>query len=236
MNQPQGYCPTCSYPLDPGICPECGISVTLHNIRSQPKRIPYRLIVRLLLVTVISYGAYHAWSQIDVVKLAPTSLLLKMQAPHRKRITHALCERVMRNELRPDQIRRFYEQEIFVKVRFYSLGQMKIDDYLGHSPHDFRFVANTFRVDGKTYPLGRRWTSHGRCNSNSEFGTWHEFQGCGHARGSWFDDDDGLRITQGSHDIAIECEVMAYQHGDLYVGKPIVTWRQTFHEQIEVSN
>jgi hypothetical protein len=46
--QPQGYCPNCNYPIDPGICPECGLAVTDQIIvRDRPdERIsnPYRMI------------------------------------------------------------------------------------------------------------------------------------------------------------------------------------------------
>jgi len=30
--QPQGFCPDCEYPIDPGICPECGAAVTAKTL------------------------------------------------------------------------------------------------------------------------------------------------------------------------------------------------------------
>ena len=32
--RPAGYCPRCSYAIDPGICPECGESVALATLAS----------------------------------------------------------------------------------------------------------------------------------------------------------------------------------------------------------
>lgn len=59
--QPQGFCPDCNYPIDPGICPECGAAVTAETlVTHQPdQRImnPYRMIeVGALLTGAIVTG------------------------------------------------------------------------------------------------------------------------------------------------------------------------------------
>ena len=65
---PKGFCPKCSYQMDPGCCPECGLAVTAGQLASSRRRpffksvllwrIPAIAVAHLLLVCLLKL-AYH---------------------------------------------------------------------------------------------------------------------------------------------------------------------------------
>lgn len=70
-SRPKGYCPKCGYPMNPGICTECGTDVGIMRLRrSAPSKLwQYRgkVITAIAVVTLICVGKYlhdnYAWAQ-----------------------------------------------------------------------------------------------------------------------------------------------------------------------------
>lgn len=77
--QPSGFCPYCSYPMDPGRCPECGVRVTPENLALQPKPSQagtIRLVIVLLLIAGAIGGGYYSYHHTSWVEHVSISNLL----------------------------------------------------------------------------------------------------------------------------------------------------------------
>src|ERR1044071_9841376 len=105
---PAGFCPKCYYPIDPGICPECGTLVTDQSIltslsqtrAAKTRRWAFRILIFVILPVAAIYGAWRVpWPG-----LMPSGLLLSMQGDAQHWATTELCNRYLAGQLQPAQL------------------------------------------------------------------------------------------------------------------------------------
>ncbi len=115
---PRGFCPHCHYPIDPGICPECGVDVpegsllfTLPESRSVRIR---RWSVRAVLLGLLIGGSYYSYHNVNWYGYFPTSWLLKLQGNARHGATVELARRCKADELNDEQATAFFKRAIHV--------------------------------------------------------------------------------------------------------------------------
>ncbi len=77
---PRGFCPHCDYPIDPGLCPECGKTVAPEKLRSRSRRQRVRrlakVVLRLVLVGVLLAGGYRFYQSKLWAPYVPLSIVL----------------------------------------------------------------------------------------------------------------------------------------------------------------
>ena len=56
--QPKGFCPRCSYPMDPGRCPECGLLVSA-DVLSRKSRVTLPKGVDVWIISVAVFSILH---------------------------------------------------------------------------------------------------------------------------------------------------------------------------------
>ena len=112
MNEttPAGFCPKCHYPIDPGICPECGTEVSTDSILSslsqtRAARIR-RWALRIFLFLILPAAALYAAFQVSWPHYMPTGWLLAMQRDAKHWATIELSHRYMAGVLSPTQVDR----------------------------------------------------------------------------------------------------------------------------------
>lgn len=78
--RPSGYCPHCEYPMNPGVCPECGASVTADTLDGRPlalrRRARRRRIAFAVVVIALLIGGNKAYDSKFWYKWLPTTTLI----------------------------------------------------------------------------------------------------------------------------------------------------------------
>lgn len=100
--QPDGYCPKCGYPIDPGRCPECGSDVAKENLAAQPPMSQagmVRLGVAVAIAAAILIGGYFTYNWVDWPSRLPLSMLLRLHDWNEPRSTGELMSRVNSGKL-----------------------------------------------------------------------------------------------------------------------------------------
>lgn len=99
-HEPNGFCPTCDYPMDPGTCPECGRQVTQETLVTDPRSIRRRARRRgtaLVLASIVIIGS-ATWTYLrpDVwLAHVPTAWLLAVQGDGTDRASRELGRRIV---------------------------------------------------------------------------------------------------------------------------------------------
>lgn len=237
MDRPQGYCPNCGYPVNPGVCSECGIAITPGNIRHAPRKFPLRLLLRLSVFVVLAIGVNYCIRRIDFVKHAPTTLLFRFRGSDTDRINQELCERLNRDELNVQEVRRFYEKEISGKIDYSSQGGFHFYELLGHSPNNFQFFFRRLNCDGRIVELNSDLWSFGRCSEIYPWPYSHKSQGCSFSHsGIDLGVPAGAQLRPGFHDVSVDFEVVVYRLGSNRDSPPVARWTQNVRQQVEISN
>lgn len=111
---PPGFCPSCDYPTDVGICPECGLHIPARWLRNRPKSWLHRN-WRGVAVSLCTIAAlvWFANARIDWIKLFPTSYLLSIQASDsgsNEAASEELTRRYLAGSLNAEQTRSFIRE------------------------------------------------------------------------------------------------------------------------------
>jgi len=97
LDRPAGYCPNCEYPINPGVCPECGQDVPADHLSKFPPRQRRRrnrrraILAATLLIAIV--GGHQAYHRVDWISIIPARYLLK-------RCTHQTADRYTQELLR----------------------------------------------------------------------------------------------------------------------------------------
>jgi len=108
--EPAGYCPRCDYPMNPGVCPECGAAVTSISLRSRPRGWLLRNYARIAIITILA-GALLTYlgTRTFLVSRFPTRYLLYLQVGQGElaiAATNELLTRLQSGALSPDEAQR----------------------------------------------------------------------------------------------------------------------------------
>ena len=103
LQAPEGYCPRCEYPINPGTCPECGATVTSETLSKSPASVRRRkirrrfyVIVPLLFFAALAMFLYHT---VNWIAIAPTGVLLSFQESYRDPVGQELFGRFLAGSL-----------------------------------------------------------------------------------------------------------------------------------------
>ena len=119
-HHPSGYCPKCHYPVDPGLCPECGTRVSQKTILSsldqtraaRTKRWTIRVLLFVVVPSVVIYGAtFIQWRS-----LLPTAWLLSMQTGKEHWASAELLNRYAAGSLSPANAQRFIDKVVLTEI------------------------------------------------------------------------------------------------------------------------
>jgi|GEM_PF-4953155 len=84
--QPAGFCPHCFYPIDAGLCPECGELVEQTKLLDSPRYFRHRLLrsLKYLLIVAlvggVGYGVYHEIQPDRWVRYVSSEYLIELEA------------------------------------------------------------------------------------------------------------------------------------------------------------
>jgi len=114
--QPAGFCPHCQYPINPGVCPECGTDVSpdalvqsLASVRRH-RAVRYGIMAAplLLVCAIVVYVAKND----DWMEHVPTMLFMPFQADYNGDVCIELRRRFRSNQLTNDQAQSVLEHHI----------------------------------------------------------------------------------------------------------------------------
>jgi hypothetical protein len=121
---PAGFCPRCDYPMETGICSECGLESDEVQLRRRPRNWLQRRWRVLVVWGVVFAGlTWFVKSYVDLIPYLPTSMLLDFQGSRGKSSQAAADElgtRYIANELSKDQTLRFMQQWVDVNWKVES--------------------------------------------------------------------------------------------------------------------
>lgn len=118
--EPSGYCPTCDYRMEAGVCPECGRDVTPRRLRSRPRGWVRRHLraVSFTLAVAAGFGWFARTNPAIVIPYLPTFYLLGIQASDSELAQEAseeLAVRYVAGKLSQPQITSFMKAWVEVK-------------------------------------------------------------------------------------------------------------------------
>ncbi|MCH7704849.1 MAG: hypothetical protein IIB61_07035 [Planctomycetes bacterium] len=116
--RPVGFCPYCDHAIDPGVCPECGESVTSAKLRRRPRSAIWRRRRRRIVVAVLLVGAFFGgrwvYHRVDWVSQMPTWVLLLTQGGKHDATTIELVRRFEAGRLSDRAAQRLFEQALLI--------------------------------------------------------------------------------------------------------------------------
>ena len=115
---PAGFCPKCYYPIDPGVCPECGTASTADTIltslsqtRSAKTR---RWLLRAFLFIILPLAAVIGGRYVHWASFVPTEWLFSIQGDAKHWTTRELVERFASGNLSKDQATRLINEVVVI--------------------------------------------------------------------------------------------------------------------------
>lgn len=240
---PEGYCPKCDYPTGVGVCPECGITIGAHALRSKPRSWLHRH-VRGLTVGLATLGLV-LWVAIGspaVFPYLPTWYLLHVQAQdgrHAMAVTGELAQRFADGQLSQSATTRFLRRGLDVQWSVGDLGSALTGAAWGKllscrtplPPIRCEEVVQGVRVDGSA-----AWLEGGAFQGTRDVSVrlWsnvtYAFGGAG-VSPLWPPDMAFVRCAEGWHDLEILSKVVVT---DCNTGAAIASWPETHRVRMNV--
>ncbi len=177
--KPAGYCPSCGYPVSPGVCPECGLLVTARELASEPPHLTRRRRLRVATIVALTaialYGGFRLYRDVNWLRWLPSSALLWFEHADWQRADREILRRCGAGEFTAAEIdglfRRAYSAAAIyarrvpsntpmpVIVRVAPTGPLKLA-LLGGVPHSLRRDDWTVAVGERTMILPEEWGVH----------------------------------------------------------------------------
>ena len=113
MLAPEGFCPHCEYPINPGRCPECGAVVAPEALSKSPasarrKKIRRRVLVVVPLVFIAALGVF-LYRAVNWIAIAPTSVLFVFQGAYDQPVGQELFRRFLSGSLSRKQTQALFD-------------------------------------------------------------------------------------------------------------------------------
>lgn len=113
LQVPEGYCPRCEYPINPGTCPECGATVTSETLSKSPASVRRRKIRRRLFIVVpllfAATVAIFLYRTVNWIAMAPTGVLLAFQGEYSDPVGQELFQRFLVGSLSQVQTQELFD-------------------------------------------------------------------------------------------------------------------------------
>jgi|GEM_PF-3457233 len=156
---PRGFCPHCDYPIDPGLCPECGETIapeTLRHVSRQHRsRRILRIALRSIVITVLLAGAYWGYRSEVWARLVPIRVVTHNSATDGWALRE-LHRRVYSNTADNETINAIVDELLKTKLHMKSPRPIEIpldvDLLVNHIPvgAEIRVNNSELKLDGAT--------------------------------------------------------------------------------------
>ncbi len=120
---PAGFCPRCDYPINPGICPECGNHFEADQLARLPRatrrRQQIRRVAALVLIIAASIGLHRLYESRLWTRCLPTSWLFAMD-PTTSWATDEILRRDIKGELSEEERLAQYHRTFAIRTSIRS--------------------------------------------------------------------------------------------------------------------
>lgn len=161
---PRGFCPYCDYAIDPGLCPECGKTITPAKLRSVSRQHRSRRILRFALrsivVTALLAGVYWGYQSEVWARLIPIRIVTQNSNNYGWALRE-LHRRVYSNIADSETIDAIVDELLKIKLHLKSPRPIEIpldvDLFVNHIPisAEIRVNNSELKLDGAT--LKENW-------------------------------------------------------------------------------